>query len=386
MNSYISWIDFDPEARQQARELLALFKSPNARDELGVATLRDGISDALFPATSTIHTKLRYMFFIPWLMQIADQENRGVRKHFETLEYDLIKALKKGHKGDGIIGGTTGDSLKRLPSSVYWAALENLGIRNLRGTIGSMLSDKACGLRKNLWHPDLPPPPKSLTMNASFNLSPEEKDFFLGRLQERAKNTLFNEIVSSPDLVSQLKAAHKNSKDIAPWELVGVSPQNANLLEQARIFSDLMHGAALMYNLLLTRKAARDKNSYMYKQGKTNPRDLEQRLAEWQLRPRPALENWDVRELDDLHNRNVKPGTLPFISQWQKLVLETDDLATSPTVNKFITEREKTLKGRQKKNRLSNQDALRRWSGLAGMNPMLFRWPIAYGYIIELTQ
>ncbi len=60
MNSYISWVDFDPEARQQAQELLALSKSPNARDELGLATLRDGISDALFPATSTIHTKLRY--------------------------------------------------------------------------------------------------------------------------------------------------------------------------------------------------------------------------------------------------------------------------------------------------------------------------------------
>lgn len=386
MSSYISWVDFDPEARQQARELLALFESPNARDELGLATLRDGISDALFPATSTIHTKLRYMFFIPWLVQIADQENKDVRKHFESLEYELIKALKKGHVGAGIIGGTTGDSLKRLPSSVYWSALENLGIRNLRGTIGSMLADNAGDLRENLWHPDLPKPPSLLMKKASFKLLPEEKEFFRGRLQEREKDSLFNEIVSSRDLVSQLRNVDGTVKDTAPWDLEGVSPQNAYLLEQARIFSDLMYGAALLYNLLLMRKAAQDENSYMVKNGKADSNKLEQDLADWQSLERPGLEKWEVYVLAGLQKRNVKPDTLSFISRWQRLLLETGNLATSVQAQDFITKREYALKGRKKKARLTNQDAMRRWSGLAGMNPMMFRWPIAQGYINELTQ
>jgi hypothetical protein len=386
MNSYISWVDFDPEARQQARELLALFKSPNARDELGLATLRDGISDALFPATSTIHTKLRYMFFIPWLVQIADQENKGVRKHFEALEYDLIKALKKGHMGDGIIGGTTGDSLKRLPSSVYWAALGKLGIRTVPGTIGALLSDKAGELRKNLWFGTFPKIPKGFRENVSFHLAPAEKDYFLGRLEAHAKDSLFHEIVSSPDLVSQLRTVEGTVTDIPPWDLVGVSQQNAHLLEQARIFSDLMYGAALLYNLLLMRKATQDENSYMVKNGKADSNNLEQDLADWQSLARPELEQWDVHILAGLQERNVKADTLSFISQWQKLVLETGDLANSAQAQDFITKREYALKGRQKKARLSNQDALRRWSGLAGMNPMMFRWPIAQGYINELTQ
>jgi hypothetical protein len=386
MNSYISWVDFDPEARQKAQELLALSKSPNARDELGLATLRDGISDALFPATSTIHTKLRYMFFIPWLAQIAHQESKGVRKHFKTLEYDLIKALKKGHSGNGIIGGTTGDTLMRLPSSVYWAALENLGIRNLRGTIGALLSDSAGDLRKNLWHADLPAAPKSLLKNVSFDLEYEEKAFFLGRLQERATGSLFNEIASSHKLVSQLRKANEADKNIAPWDLVGVSPQNAHLLEHARIFSDLMHGATLLYNLLLIRKAAQDKNAHMFSVADKETSELERKLADWQSVSRQELQKWDVRDLEALQNRKVKPGTLPFISRWQKHVLETDDLATSTAAQEFITKRENDLKWRQKKARLSNQDALRRWSGLAGMNPMMFRWGIAHGYINELTQ
>ncbi len=386
MNSYISWVDFDPEARQQAQELLALSKSPNARDELGLATLRDGISDALFPATSTIHTKLRYMFFIPWLAQIADQESKGVRKNFRTLEYDLIKALKKGHAGNGIIGGTTGDTLKRLPSSVYWAALENLGIRNLRGTIGALLSDNAGDLRKNLWHADLPPAPKNLMTSVSFDLESEEKAFFLGRLQERARGSLFNEIVSSHKLVSQLQKANETAKDIAPWDFVGVSHQNAQLVKQARIFSDLMHGAALLYNLLLIRKAAQDQNAHMFSVADKETRELEEMLADWQSVSRRELQKWDVYDLYALQSRKVKTGTLQFIIRWQELVLKTDDLATCITAQEFITQRENALKGRQKKARLSNQDALRRWSGLAGMNPMMFRWGNAHAYINELTQ
>jgi|TARA_R110002049_G_scaffold294148_1_gene480118 hypothetical protein len=386
MNSYISWVDFDPEARQYARELLALAKSPDARDELGLATLRDGISDVLFPATSTIHTRLRYMFFIPWLVQFADQETKGVRDHFKTLEYDLIRALKRGHSGDGIIGGTTGDSLKRLPSSVYWAALGNLGIRNLKGTIGSMLADKAGDLRDNLWHPDLPKPPSGLLKTASFKLQPEEKAFFLGRLQEQAKDSLFHEILSTPGLASQLRNNDRTATDIAPWDLIDVSPQNANLLKQARVFSDLMYGAALLYNLLLMRKAAQDENSYMVKNGKASSKELQQKVADWQSLERSDLEEWDVHALANLQNRKVKPDTLSFISNWQKLVLVTGDLANSAKAQEFITNREYGLKGRQKKARLSHQDALRRWSGLAGMNPMMFRWPIAHGYINELIE
>ena len=383
VSSYISWVDFDPEARQQARELLALFKSPNARDELGLATLRDGISDALFPATSTIHTKLRYMFLIPWLAQIALQENKDVRKHFENLEYDLIKALKKGHTGDGIIGGDAGASLKRLPSSVYWAALGILGIRLEMGTIGSMMSDSMGGVP---WHPDLPQSPNRLLEKVSFELEDIEKDFFIGRLQERAKDSLFYEIVSSPNLVSQVRAANENDESIAPWDLIGVSSQNAERLEQARIFSDLMHGAVLLYNLLLIRKAAQDKNAHMFKNAEAETSRLEELLADWQSISRSELQVWNVDDLAALQKRTIKRETLPFISQWQKIVLETGDLTTSTTAQKLIIEREKYLKKSQNKDRLSNQDALRRWSGLAGMNRMLFRWSIAHGYIKELTQ
>ncbi len=53
---------------------MALFRERETRDELGLGAIRDSIADHLFPGTSTIQMRLRYMLFIPWLYR--DLERR----------------------------------------------------------------------------------------------------------------------------------------------------------------------------------------------------------------------------------------------------------------------------------------------------------------------
>ena len=65
--SSLAWIDFDEAERQRAQRIMALFQERETRDELGLGGIRDSIADHLFPGTSTIQTRLRYMLFIPWL-------------------------------------------------------------------------------------------------------------------------------------------------------------------------------------------------------------------------------------------------------------------------------------------------------------------------------
>ena len=52
--SHLAWIDFDRDAQRAAREMMAQLNAPEARDELGLGTIRDGLADLLFPGTSTI--------------------------------------------------------------------------------------------------------------------------------------------------------------------------------------------------------------------------------------------------------------------------------------------------------------------------------------------
>ena len=63
--SSLAWIDFDEDERQRAQRIMALFQERETRDELGLGAIRDSIADHLFPGTSTIQTRLRYMLFIP---------------------------------------------------------------------------------------------------------------------------------------------------------------------------------------------------------------------------------------------------------------------------------------------------------------------------------
>jgi hypothetical protein len=69
--STLSWIDFDQADRDRTRRIMDLFNEKEARDELGLGSVRDAISDLLFPGTSTIQTRLRYMLFVPWLYRLA---------------------------------------------------------------------------------------------------------------------------------------------------------------------------------------------------------------------------------------------------------------------------------------------------------------------------
>ena len=67
MESTLAWLDFNAAERERTQRVLALFEERDTRDELGLGGIRDSFSDHLFPGTSTIQTRLRYMFFVPWI-------------------------------------------------------------------------------------------------------------------------------------------------------------------------------------------------------------------------------------------------------------------------------------------------------------------------------
>lgn len=75
MNSAIGWIDFDESERDRAQRLMDLFREQDSRDELGLGAIRDSIADHLFPGTSAIQTRLRYMLFIPWVLRVQTQSD-----------------------------------------------------------------------------------------------------------------------------------------------------------------------------------------------------------------------------------------------------------------------------------------------------------------------
>lgn len=133
LKSSLSWIDNNKEAREKVLGLLSQFNEKDSRDELGIGSIRDRISDLLFSGTSTIQTRLRYFFFVPWLYQEVGKPHLNdsePQKTIDELERNLINTLMQSDDLDGVFGKTSGVALKRLPSSVYWSGLEKWGIKS----------------------------------------------------------------------------------------------------------------------------------------------------------------------------------------------------------------------------------------------------------------
>ncbi|WP_374059104.1 DUF6361 family protein [Salinibacterium sp. NG253] len=58
------------------REIVNLFSDRDSRDELGIGQIRDVLSHTLFPGTSTLLTRARYMLLIPRALTAAAKPGR----------------------------------------------------------------------------------------------------------------------------------------------------------------------------------------------------------------------------------------------------------------------------------------------------------------------
>ena len=109
MQPTLTWVDLMASDRDKMRRVLDLFNEQGTLDEMGLGSLRDTVSDALFPGTSYIQTRLRYALFVPWIYQrLEDKRVRSadVEQGTRRWETELIRSLERNEDKDGIIGSS----------------------------------------------------------------------------------------------------------------------------------------------------------------------------------------------------------------------------------------------------------------------------------------
>ncbi|MCT2538762.1 DUF6361 family protein [Sedimentimonas flavescens] len=376
----LAWIDFDQADRDRTRRIIDLFDEKDTRDELGLGAVRDALSDLLFPGTSTIQTRLRYMLFVPWVYRIAAQERSGraPAERARALEINLIRALETGGESNGVIGSVAREGLKRLPSDVYWAGLFTLGIRRLPGGRSAYLEARD---PTPLWAANLPAPQEGFLTQTSFRLRGEEADFLRDRLRLSVPGTLFDELAQAHDVAQTETIWSHPGRE-------GFSAQNRAIVKQAERFSALMHGAALLYNLLLAERA-QALHGATAGDGGARVDDYRHRLEAWRAGLDPQLlADWDLDVLWELSGctiHRVSVLTRQFVEDWRNLVQQgATEGGGSSDARQLIATRERRLKGA--KARLSNDAALARWGGASGTQPLTFRWREARMHLKDLAD
>lgn len=398
MQATLTWLDLTATDRDKMRRVLDLFKEQGTLDEMGLGSLRNVLSDALFPGTSYIHTRLRYVLFIPWLYQRLEAR-RVPRSDLERVaraaEVDLIGRLEQSEDTGGIIGVAARGSLVRLPSSVYWSALTRWGIfqpqqsqgwyhshfdalAEGRGVVGRADDPGVVWSQQAHWHPRLPRPPKGFPWEASFALTHEESDFLRGRVEERCAGTL----------LAWLARHGSDSPADNVWDdpdALRAPEAIRDTLELARRFSLHVEGIPLLYNLVVAER-------------RRDVLDLDE--AESIDEFRAALAEWAAREADEA--RPFEPGALwelvvwrgghlrypqrAFIESWSRRIAELayDGIADDAGLRTLVTEREVRLKGPRA--RLANRNRLVDWAPGVGVGRMDFRWSRVRQFMIDLHR
>lgn len=390
--SSLAWIDFDEAERQRAQRIMSLFQERESRDELGLGAIRDSIADNLFPGTSTIQTRLRYMLFIPYVMRGLEERDANASQfnaESRAMEFRLADALKAGGETIGVIGRDAGVRLQRLPSSVYWAGLGAWGIRLFPGSRETYFSalprlrrrrersadaetQGQYDLQSATWHPGLPPAPSNLLEMTTFRLTKDEAQFIRDRLVAEAPTTL----------LTWLSRQAGNGQCAYIWQhpaLGDFPPAIRRLVEHAENFSGVIHSASLLYNLQLAELRDRDDWAEHYRE----------RLAQWANELNwNALADWSLADFwraVDHSAHTIRPPLLRFVEDWVTVVTTSPTgLPDSETARTLVKERERRLKTSQ--SRFSNQTVRDRWGGASGADRLSFRWGQAQSHLADLLH
>ncbi len=398
MPATLTWLDLTASDRDKMRRVLDLFNEQGTLDEMGLGNLRDTLSDALFPGTSYIQTRLRYVFFIPWLYQRL--ETRRVRsvdiaQAARQAEIELIGPLERSVDNNGIIGVRARHTLVRLPSSIYWNALTRWDIFrpqqsqgwfhtnfddlvDARSSAGRTDDPGVTWRREAHWHPRMPEPPADFPWEASFALTPGEADFLLGRLEERCAGSLLGWLARN--------GTDSSAEDFWNDPDVLRAPQSIrDVVELARRFSLHVEGMPLLYNLLVAerRRDVLDLNE------DESIDEFRNEFVDWAKEEANELHPFAPEVLWDLSLRRsgrISHSQRMFIESWSQRIAELcpDEVADDRLLRSLINERERQLKGARA--RLVSRNRLMEWRPGVGVGRMDFRWVRVRQFLTDLHR
>lgn len=395
MTSSFTWLAHDEAERRRMQEAVELFREQGTLDDLGIGPVRDAFSNLLFPGTSVLHTRARYFLFIPWIYRRLEREgarSSEVAARARGYEIRLIYALKGGGETQGVIGEQAGPDLKQLPSAAYWSGLGALGFRLFDGTQDQyhrsfdsyrLLArgapriedeeDPIASIYRS-WHPtldDLAAESPGFLTESTFALTADEGAFVRELVLRHASKSL---LAFACNAGASTSAAY-------PWlhpRLGNASQEIRRQLELAAAFSDVMHGASLLYNLLLAQS----------RQFEALIDGMTVRLEQWAdaMDSSAASIDWtEFWHVASEGNPGIRPPTRLFVEGWFARALTLGPgVASDVSTRQMIVQRERQAKHAQA--RLSNPRRLETWVAPVGMRRLDYRWSVVQNVVNDVLS
>ena len=344
----LGWIDFSITERNKILSILDLLGEKGVLDELGISPIRDGYSDLFFPGTSTIQTRAKYFFIVPYALRDLEFNNQydysKLRKTFDDAEKQCANIfLENNLNEDGVIGKRAiqgGGWVSRTPASIYWAGLRKYGFfkrkmsidqyikfitvqkQNTKGAVSlgnrsdESHDDKNAGDIQKVHLFNVPTYKRDWADNLNINLTFEEGQFLKSQIIERCPDSIMAYILKE-DIYEFLDIPSFSELDV-----IKLPDEIQNNFLKAKSFSEFCFALRVVYNLMVSE----NKNS------KAN--------EEYNKMDFKSISNIDI---DGIMNslKVFNPNLRTFLSHSQK-AMENEDFEE---LKRVILEREVSLKG-----------------------------------------
>lgn len=276
----IGWIDFSKNERSKILSVLDLLGEKGVLDELGISQIRDGYSDLFFPGTSTIQTRAKYFFIVPYAFRDLEFNNQydffKLRKTFDNCEEKCAHIFLENNPDEsGVIGRRairSGSWVSRTPSAIYWAGLRKYGFFKGKMSIDHYIKFIAIqkqntldavnlGNRSDEGHDDknagdvqkahlfnIPSYKRDWMDNLEMNLTYEEGQFLKNQIIENCPDSLMayvlkydiHEFLDIPSFSDLETIIHRFPNDIK------------NNYNKANSFSEFCFALRIVYNLIVS--------------------------------------------------------------------------------------------------------------------------------------
>lgn len=403
---FLGWIDHDAQHEEAILKALGANKGHDARDELGLGTIRDSFADLFFPGISTIQQRLRYFLFVQWCCEhaAARGDAESILGRLRAAEEALIRSLRHLGEGQGVIGIQSQEDLARMPSEIYWTGLQVLGLRKVAGSRrrwARQIAQKRAASRLDGrmeegvrttpelgFDADRPEAPDKFpdVFELNFDLKIEEAEFLRGRLSGACIDLAGRG--HQYNLFAPFSAYRRIVKAETLWShprVGSLKPDALDLVMLGGAFASVMHGAVILYNVCVAKLMAADD---------IGDRRFEihvGRFRNWAAELNPADVDLLERRLSDLGplglltRHRVDDKTIAFVRRWTTLCRNPTNLVDDPVACRLVSDREVSLKGASGTSRIRSSKQRQRWSGESGTR-MDYRWQTAKVYLNDLAR
>ena len=377
----LGWIDFSEKDRKKAIDVIHLLEEKGTRDEIGIGIIRDAFSNMFFPGTSTVQTRAKYFYIIPYIIKECCENKKNktiddIKRMIDVKEKEYAISLKENGITDGVIGADVIPDkwVVRKPYSIYWNGIKTFGIftrenMSLNEYIHYMLRHRNEEKISN-WTEEGEENEQDDKMAGKTGLKPFwnlPEDYYVGKnnstqieLSKNESNHLRKCITSLDKEDCLLKYIVENNIQLKQYTITDepfrllytelikrddLSPQIKNYMQIALKFDSLVYLSMILYNKILSD----DKN--------------EVANNEWELYYKQRLPEIDSLDLDEMfYLTNVKDiGTKKFLSSMQSFLISGD----ISNAKKTVYDREIKLKGKER-SKLANRTSITndKWIGI----------------------